>query len=73
MLGADILIFWFSEQLDRKTTEQEETAAKIQELEQQIQTVSAKNPFTSNTLSASGCIFWIMASDPQIFVLTFGV
>lgn len=32
----------FSEQLERKTTEKEETNTKIQQLEQQIVTVSTK-------------------------------
>ena len=37
------MIIWFSEQLDRKSTEQEEATAKIQQLEQQIITVGGLN------------------------------
>lgn len=63
---------WFSEQLDRKNTEQQETAAKIQELEQQIVTVSAKkNSFTPdiNIQSVSVCIIGVMAFYPRATVL----
>lgn len=45
VFGTKMNLSDFSEQLDRKNTEHEESAAKIQELEQQIVTVSAKNPF----------------------------
>ena len=64
---------WFSEQLDKKNTEQEETAAKVEELEQQIVTVSAKkNSFTPgiNIRSVSGCIIWVMVSYPRASVLS---